>query len=144
MVTIKAMWIPRRVVNIIKAWWIPRVVMDIMKTLWIPRMVGAKTLINVDGEDWARDKWSGFAKTYQKWCERVACRSANIVVADAKGILARYKKLYNHETIFVPYGANIRSNLRLPVKGWQVEAVEGSVKRNSHEKHEQTQKDSTT
>lgn len=81
--------------------------------VWIPRMVGAKTLINVDGEDWARDKWTGFAKIYQKWCERVACKAANVVVADAKGILARYKELYNHETIFVPYGANIRTNLRL-------------------------------
>ncbi|MBC8207255.1 MAG: glycosyltransferase [Kiritimatiellaeota bacterium] len=79
---------------------------------WIPRMVGAKTLINVDGADWARDKWSGFAKTYQKWCERVACACANAMVADAKGILERYRKLYDHETIFVPYGANIRTDLR--------------------------------
>ena len=78
--------------------------------VWIPRMVGAKTLINVDGEDWARDKWSGFAKTYQKWCEKVACVCSNTVIADAKGILARYKELYNHETIFVPYGANIRKD----------------------------------
>lgn len=75
--------------------------------VWIPRVVGAKTLINVDGEDWARDKWTGFAKTYQKWCEKVSCRCANVVVADAKGILKRYKELYDHETIFVPYGANI-------------------------------------
>ena len=84
--------------------------------VWIPRMVGAKTLINVDGEDWAREKWSGFAKTYQKWCERVACKCASVVVADAHGILERYRELYDHETIFVPYGANIRSNLRLSVK----------------------------
>jgi glycosyltransferase involved in cell wall biosynthesis len=78
--------------------------------VWIPRMTGAKTLINVDGEDWARDKWSGFAKTYQKWCEKVACKCSNIVIADAKGILTRYRELYNHETIFVPYGANIRED----------------------------------
>lgn len=78
--------------------------------VWIPRMVGAKTLINVDGEDWARDKWTGFAKTYQKWCERVACACSNTVIADAKGILTRYRELYNHETIFVPYGANIRQD----------------------------------
>lgn len=78
--------------------------------VWIPRVVGAKTLINVDGEDWARDKWTGFAKTYQKWCEKVACRCANVVVADAKGILKRYKELYDHETIFVPYGANIQKD----------------------------------
>jgi glycosyltransferase involved in cell wall biosynthesis len=85
--------------------------------VWLPRLVGAKTLINVDGEDWAREKWSGFAKTYQKWCERVACKAANAVIADAKGILTRYRQLYNHETIFVPYGANIRNKLRLQVSG---------------------------
>ena len=85
--------------------------------VWLPRLVGAKTLINVDGEDWAREKWSGFAKTYQKWCEKIACICSNAVIADAKGILTRYRQLYNHETIFVPYGANIRSNLRLQVSG---------------------------
>ena len=71
---------------------------------------GAKTLINVDGEDWARDKWTGFAKKYQKWCEKIACFSSNIVIADAKGILERYEKLYRYESIFVPYGANIKYN----------------------------------
>lgn len=75
--------------------------------VWISRLTGAKTLINVDGEDWARNKWSGFAKTYQKWCERVVCKCANTVIADAKGILWRYRELYRHETIFVPYGARI-------------------------------------
>lgn len=80
--------------------------------VWIPRLFGAKTLINVDGEDWAREKWHGFARVYQKWCERVACRAANAVIADAKGILSRYRALYNHEAIFVPYGANIRAHLR--------------------------------
>jgi glycosyltransferase involved in cell wall biosynthesis len=80
--------------------------------VWLPRLVGTKTLINVDGEDWAREKWHGFARVYQKWCERVACRAANAVIADAKGILARYRALYNHEAIFVPYGANIRTHLR--------------------------------
>lgn len=93
--------------------------------VWIPRIVGAKTLINVDGEDWARDKWSGFAKHYQKWCERVACRCSNVVIADAKGILDRYKKLYNHETIFVPYGANIRRTSGLStLQKWGLEPNE--------------------
>jgi glycosyltransferase involved in cell wall biosynthesis len=87
---------------------------------WIPRMVGAKTLINVDGEDWAREKWSGFAKTYQKWCERVACRCSNVVIADAKGILKRYRERYSHETIFVPYGANIRPRGEGSVDGCQM------------------------
>ena len=83
--------------------------------IWIPRIFGIKTLINVDGEDWAREKWSGFAKKYQKWCERVACRCSNIVIADAKGILSRYKKIYNYDSIFVPYGANIKINKNLDI-----------------------------
>ena len=83
--------------------------------VWIPRLSGAKTLINVDGEDWAREKWTGFAKKYQKWCERIACLSANVVIADAKGILKRYQDLYNYESIFVPYGANIKSDSNINV-----------------------------
>jgi glycosyltransferase involved in cell wall biosynthesis len=83
--------------------------------VWIPRIIGTKTLINVDGEDWAREKWSGFSKIYQKWCERVACKAGNVVIADAKGILVRYHKLYNHQSIFVPYGANIEDNRRYKI-----------------------------
>ena len=36
------------------------------------RLLGIKTILNVDGEDWKRDKWRGLEKTYLKMCERVA------------------------------------------------------------------------
>lgn len=75
--------------------------------VWIPRLAGSKVLLNVDGEDWAREKWSGFARWYQKQCEWIATRTAQVIVSDAKGIQERYKKLYNADTVFVPYGANI-------------------------------------
>jgi glycosyltransferase involved in cell wall biosynthesis len=76
--------------------------------VWIPRMRGAKTLLNVDGEDWAREKWGWFAGRYQKWCERIARRTANTVIADAHVIQERYARDLNTQTVFVPYGANIR------------------------------------
>jgi glycosyltransferase involved in cell wall biosynthesis len=38
--------------------------------VWIPRLARACTLLNVDGEDWAREKWSGFARWYQKQCRQ--------------------------------------------------------------------------
>ena len=69
---------------------------------------GARTLINVDGEDWAREKWGRFARWYQQRCERVACRSADVVVADAVGIRERYRETYGKEAVFVPYGANVQ------------------------------------
>lgn len=75
--------------------------------VWIPGLTGAKTLLNVDGEDWAREKWSGFARWYQKQCERVATKTAHVIISDARGIQDRYRTLYGAESIFVPYGANI-------------------------------------
>lgn len=81
--------------------------------IWLPRIAGSRVLINVDGEDWSRPKWSGFARAYQKWCEKVACRLAHIVIADAKGILTRYRDMYRHEAVFVPYGAAIQTTMRV-------------------------------
>ncbi|MCX5814649.1 MAG: glycosyltransferase [Proteobacteria bacterium] len=91
--------------------------------VWIPRIFGMKTLLNVDGEDWAREKWSGFAKWYQKKCEWLASRTANVIVSDARGIQERYKKLYNSDTVFVPYGANIiRDEGLAALKKWRLQA----------------------
>lgn len=82
---------------------------------WIPRISGTKTLLNVDGEDWAREKWSGFARWYQKKCEHLAVKTAHVIISDAEGIQTRYRELYQAQTIFVPYGANIQQDSRLDV-----------------------------
>jgi glycosyltransferase involved in cell wall biosynthesis len=76
--------------------------------VWLPRMTRACTLLNVDGEDWAREKWTGFAKWYQRKCEWIATKTAQLIISDAIGVQERYQKLYQAETIFVPYGANIQ------------------------------------
>jgi glycosyltransferase involved in cell wall biosynthesis len=74
---------------------------------WIPKVLGARTLLNIDGQDWARDKWSGFARWYQKKCEWIATKTADVIIADAKAIRKRYRQVFNIESVFVPYGANI-------------------------------------
>ena len=83
--------------------------------VWIPRLSGASVLLNVDGEDWAREKWSGFARWYQKRCELIATKTAQVIMSDAHAIEERYKNLYGAKTIFAPYGANIQFE-----KGFQV------------------------
>ena len=80
---------------------------------WIPRVFGSKTLLNVDGEDWAREKWSGFARWYQRWCEKIATRAPTVVISDALAIQRRYRETYGAETVFAPYGANVQSDPRL-------------------------------
>ena len=61
-------------------------------------------IINVDGEDWARKKWGGFASKWLLWSEGWAAGFADIVIADAKVIQKRYLELYRRETLYVPYG----------------------------------------
>ena len=74
----------------------------------VPRLLGIPVLINVDGEDWARKKWSGFAVKWLLWSEEWACRLADVVIADSRVISERYFELYGRDTIYIPYGANIR------------------------------------
>lgn len=76
------------------------------------RALGIPSVINVDGEDWARKKWSGFAVKWLKWSEGWACRFADVVIADSRAIQKRYADVYQRETVFVPYGANIRTEPR--------------------------------
>ena len=71
-------------------------------------LLGIPVLINVDGEDWARKKWSGFAVKWLRWSEGWACRFADVVIADSRVISERYHNLYGRDTIYIPYGANIR------------------------------------
>ncbi len=77
--------------------------------VWIPRLASARTLLNVDGEDWAREKWGRFAGWYQRQCERVARHTADILIADARGVERRYRQVHDVDTVFVPYGANVQS-----------------------------------
>ena len=73
----------------------------------VPRLAGAKVFLNVDGADWSRDKWGGFASKYMHWCEKISKVTANVIIADAKVIQDRYNKLYNAPTTYIPYGGNI-------------------------------------
>ncbi|RYY96914.1 MAG: DUF1972 domain-containing protein [Comamonadaceae bacterium] len=73
---------------------------------WLAHLFGRKVILNVDGADFARDKWTGFAKRYLSWCEKVAARHADVVIADSTVIQRRYADLFSRETVFIPYGAN--------------------------------------
>jgi glycosyltransferase involved in cell wall biosynthesis len=76
----------------------------------IPRLFGAKTILNVDGADWEREKWKGFAKRYLLWSEKIATKFPDVVIADSRIIQKRYRELYNKNTVFLSYGANVIEN----------------------------------
>lgn len=77
--------------------------------LWafVPRFKGAKTLVNVDGADFARAKWSGFGRLWLKKSEQWAASLADVVIADHPSIRQRYRENFGVEAELIPYGARV-------------------------------------
>ena len=69
-------------------------------------LTGHRTVFNVDGADWQRDKWGGLASRYLRSCERLAARGRSIVVADAEAVRRYYRDEYGRESELVAYGAD--------------------------------------
>jgi glycosyltransferase involved in cell wall biosynthesis len=75
---------------------------------FLPRLRKTKVILNVDGADWQRGKWGLVARTYLRLCEKIATLTADVIIADAQVIQERYRNSFKQETLFIPYGANIR------------------------------------
>lgn len=69
-------------------------------------LFGRRTVFNVDGADWQREKWGRFARWYLQACESIAARSRSIVIADAEAVQSYYMKTYGRMTQLVAYGAD--------------------------------------
>src|SRR6266850_5343529 len=67
---------------------------------------GRRTVFNVDGADWQREKWGRFARWYLKTSEGLAASGHSIVIADAEAVRSYYKAAYQRETELVAYGAD--------------------------------------
>jgi glycosyltransferase involved in cell wall biosynthesis len=67
---------------------------------------GRRTVFNVDGADWQREKWGRFARWYLRTCEGMAARGRSLVVADAMAVQDYYECAYGRQTELVPYGAD--------------------------------------
>ncbi len=73
----------------------------------LSRLLGIPSILNVDGLDSRRAKWSGPAKYYLRWAERNAPRFATRVITDSLVLQRVYREQYGAETTFIPYGAEI-------------------------------------
>ena len=65
-----------------------------------------KIIVNIDGLEWRRDKWSRFGKNFLKFSEVMAVRFATNVVTDNKKITDYVKQGYGIESTLIPYGAD--------------------------------------
>lgn len=74
---------------------------------WIPRLVGTKTIVNVDGLDWKRDKWPQLAKTYIQFAEYLATKLPNAYLTDSHIVQGYYRDRYDDEPPYIPYGSEV-------------------------------------
>lgn len=71
---------------------------------WLLRRSGARVVINVDGIDFRRAKWSGFARNWLRWSERWAVALADRVIADNRAVVEHYERNYQFTPIHLSYG----------------------------------------
>jgi glycosyltransferase involved in cell wall biosynthesis len=71
----------------------------------VPRLVGTRTVINVDGLDWKREKWPPLAKRYLQWTERLATTLPNACVTDSYVVQTSYRERFGHDATYIPYGS---------------------------------------
>lgn len=69
---------------------------------------GGRLLINPDGLEWKRSKWSKPVQQYLKYAEKQMTKHADLVISDNIGIEAYIKKSYPWaKTTFIAYGTEI-------------------------------------
>ncbi len=71
------------------------------------RLKGIKNLINMDGIEWRREKWSALERAWLWFNERIGCWVGNHLIADHPEIANHLLTRVSHKKITViPYGAN--------------------------------------
>lgn len=67
-----------------------------------------KIIVNVDGFDWKRTRWSFIGRAYLKLFEAICVKTADIIIADSKSVYNYYKKTHQlNNIVHITYGANV-------------------------------------
>jgi glycosyltransferase involved in cell wall biosynthesis len=73
----------------------------------LSRLFRIPSILNVDGLDSRRAKWSGPAKRCLRWAERNAPRFASRVITDSQVLQKIYRVELGADTDYIPYGAEL-------------------------------------
>ncbi|MEI6970250.1 MAG: glycosyltransferase [bacterium] len=75
---------------------------------WIPRLSGVPLIVNVDGMEWLRPKWSTLGRLMFLNGARLACRTAAALVTDAEEMRRLYKEKFGVDSVCIAYGAGVQ------------------------------------
>ncbi len=71
------------------------------------RKVGGVYMLNPDGHEWMRAKWSAPVRRYWKWSEKKMVEPADTVICDSINIEKYIRGKYHHpNTAYIAYGAD--------------------------------------
>jgi glycosyltransferase involved in cell wall biosynthesis len=70
----------------------------------------AINLVNMDGLEWKRSKYTKLTKWFLQKAEAWAARHADHLISDSIEIRKYLLKKYNHDSTFIPYGAEVFDN----------------------------------
>ncbi len=71
------------------------------------RIYGKKVIINVDGFEWKRRKWSPAGRTYFKFASILSTVAATKIIADSRAVADYYRSRFRADPVYIPYGADI-------------------------------------
>lgn len=66
----------------------------------------ARVITNIDGIEWRREKWQGFAKRFLRFSEKMAVRFSHVVIADNAAIADYVQLAYGVECHVIAYGGD--------------------------------------
>jgi glycosyltransferase involved in cell wall biosynthesis len=75
------------------------------------------SVVNVDGIEWQRDKWSKLGKAVFKLGAHFTARFGDLLISDSREIGAFWQKTFNRRSVFIPYGGDRPNGDLVPVDG---------------------------
>ncbi len=73
--------------------------------------IKAKIVVNIDGIEWRRAKWSGAAKHYLHFAEKCAVKYADEIICDNQVIVDYVRENYGKKSQLIEYGADHLPNV---------------------------------
>jgi len=78
------------------------------------KLAGIRHCVNMDGFEWKRAKWGLMARSWLRLNECVACRMADLLVADHPEVQRYLLKRYGRQSVMIAYGSD--SSSRSPIE----------------------------
>ena len=78
---------------------------------FFPRLVGKKTVVTVQGQDWQRKKWGRVASLTLRLGELASARLPNRTMVVSQALQQRYRTAYGVQATYVPNGSMIRQRV---------------------------------